>query len=336
MFEGKKQNGMQPMRENQHNNSRKVNLGKIRRITVGAAVGIFAGITALQSIYSLQEDEYAVVQTFGYVQVVETPGIKFKIPYIQSVYKVSKASKQFAVGYSLETDETIDKESFMITSDYNFVNVDFYFEYQISDPIKYFYASEEPEVIVKNLAQSYIRDTVGSHGVDEVLTTGKYAIQSEIKTKLQERMELEDIGIQITNAVIQDAEVPTTEVAQAFKNVEDAKQGMETAINNANADANTRIPAANAQADKIIKDAQAQKEALIAEAEGQVARFNSLYEEYIKFPLITKERMFYETLEEVLPNMDIYITDGSTQTILPLEPFATVENGKVTDTKGEE
>lgn len=327
---------MQPMRENQHNNSRKVNLGKIRRIAVGAAVGIFAGITALQSIYSLQEDEYAVVQTFGYVQVVETPGIKFKIPYIQSVYKVSKASKQFAVGYSLETDETIDKESFMITSDYNFVNVDFYFEYQISDPIKYFYASEEPEVIVKNLAQSYIRDTVGSHGVDEVLTTGKYAIQSEIKMKLQERMELEDIGIQITNAVIQDAEVPTTEVAQAFKNVEDAKQGMETAINNANADANTRIPAANAQADKIIKDAQAQKEALIAEAEGQVARFNSLYEEYIKFPLITKERMFYETLEEVLPNMDIYITDGSTQTILPLEPFATVENGKVTDTKGEE
>lgn len=136
---------------------------------------------------------------------------------------------------------------------------------------------------------------------------------------------MEDIGIQITNAVIQDAEVPTAEVAQAFKNVEDAKQGMETAINNANADANTRIPAANAQADKIVKDAQAEKEALIAEAEGQVARFNSLYEEYIKFPLITKQRMFYETMEEVLPNMNIYITDGATQTMLPLEPFANVD-----------
>lgn len=326
---------MQQMRDN-HRNSGKMNVGKIKKITIGVAAGIFAGITVSQSMYSLQEDEYAVVQTFGYAQVVETPGIKFKIPYIQNVYKVSKASKQFAVGYNLETDESIDKESFMITSDYNFVNVDFYFEYQITDPIKYFYASEEPEVIVKNLAQSYIRDTVGSHGVDEVLTTGKYAIQSEIKTKLQERMELEDIGIQITNAVIQDAEVPTTEVAQAFKNVEDAKQGMETAINNANADANTRIPAANAQADKIIKDAQAQKEALIAEAEGQVARFNSLYEEYIKFPLITKERMFYETLEEVLPGMNIYITDGSTQTVLPLEPFSIVETNKEDNTKGEE
>lgn len=302
---------------------RKPELGKTKNIILGVALGLFIVVTAFQTTYTIQEDEYAVVQTFGSVQVVETPGFKFKIPYIQKVYKVSKASKQFSVGYDLETNQSIYKESFMITSDYNFVNVDFYFEYQITDPVKYFYASEEPEVIVKNLAQSYIRDTVGSHGVDEVLTTGKYEIQSEIKTKLQERLELEDIGIQITNAVIQDAEVPTTEVAQAFKNVEDAKQGMETAINNANADANTRIPAANAQVDKIIKNANAEKEALIAEAQGQVARFNSLYAEYVKFPLITKQRMFYETMEEVLPGMKIYITDGSTQTLLPLDAFST-------------
>lgn len=309
------------------NPGRKIDFGKGFKIIPVFLLVLFVGFAITQSVYSLEEDEYAVLQTFGYVQVEEMPGIKFKIPFIQKVHKVSKASKQFGVGYDLETGESVYKESFMITNDYNFVNVDFYFEYQITDPIKYFYAAEEPEMIVKNLAQSYIRDTVGSHDVDEVLTTGKYEIQSEIKTQLQERLEAEDIGIQITNAVIQDAEVPTAEVAQAFKNVEDAKQSMETAINNANADANTRIPAANAQADKIVKDAQAKKEALIAEAEGQVARFNSLYEEYIKFPLITKQRMFYETMEEVLPGMKIYITDGSTQTLLPLEPFSQVELG---------
>ena len=286
-------------------------------------IAVFVVLTIFNTVYTLEEDEYALVQTFGAVQIVETPGIKFKIPYVQKVYKVSKASKQFTVGYELESDQSVYKESFMITSDYNFVNVDFYFEYQITDPVKYFYASEEPEIIVKNLAQSYIRDTVGSHGVDEVLTTGKYEIQTQIKEKLQKRLEVEDIGIQVTNAVIQDAEVPTAEVAQAFKNVEDAKQSMETAINNANADANTRIPEANAQADKIVKDAQAKKAALVAEAEGQAARFISLYEEYAKFPLITKERMFYETMEDVLPNMKIYITDGSTQTLLPLESFNT-------------
>ena len=299
-------------------------LGKLKHLTLGVVLGLVAVVTILQTTYTIEEDEYAVIQTFGSVQVVETPGFKFKIPYLQRVYKVSKASKQFSVGYDIATNESIHKESFMITSDYNFVNVDFYFEYQITDPVKYFYAAEEPELIVKNLAQSYIRDTVGSHTVDEVLTTGKYEIQSTIKTLLQERLDKENIGIQVTNAVIQDAEVPTAEVAQAFKNVEDAKQGMETAINNANADANTRIPAANAQADKIKKDAQAEKEALIAEAQGQVARFNSLYEEYVKFPLITKERMFYEAMEEVLPGMNIYITDGSTQTLLPLESFSTI------------
>ena len=301
---------------------------QLKKGLMAVLIIVAVAIVGINTVYTIEEDEYAVIKTFGSVAVEETPGIKFKIPFIQSVAKVSKASKQFSVGYDLETDESIHKESFMITSDYNFVNVDFYFEYQITDPVKYFYASEEPELIVKNLAQSYIRDTVGSREVDEVLTTGKYEIQTEVRTLLQERLEKEDIGIQVTNAVIQDAEVPTTEVAQAFKNVEDAKQGMETAINNANADANTRIPEANAQADKIIKDAQAEKEALIAEAEGQTARFNSLYEEYVKFPLITKERMFYETMEEVLPGMKIYITDGSTQTLLPLDSFSSINTGK--------
>ena len=296
---------------------------KTKKVSLFVVIAVFVVLTIFNTVYTLEEDEYALVQTFGAVQIVETPGIKFKIPYVQKVYKVSKASKQFTVGYELDSDQSVYKESFMITSDYNFVNVDFYFEYQITDPVKYFYASEEPEIIVKNLAQSYIRDTVGSHGVDEVLTTGKYEIQTQIKEKLQKRLEVEDIGIQVTNAVIQDAEVPTAEVVQAFKNVEDAKQSMETAINNANADANTRIPEANAQADKIVKDAQAKKAALVAEAEGQAARFISLYEEYAKFPLITKERMFYETMEDVLPNMKIYITDGSTQTLLPLESFNT-------------
>lgn len=298
--------------------------GKLARIFGIVILALFLVVTALNSIYVLQEDEYAVVRTFGSTQVVEQPGIKFKIPYLQEMRKVSKAAKQFSIGYDLDSDASYDNESFMITKDFNFVNVDFYFEYQITDPVKYFYASENPEEVIRNLAQSYIRDTVGSHSVDDVLTTGKYEIQTTVKTLLQERLANEDIGITVTNAVIQDAEVPTDEVKQAFKNVEDAKQGMETAINNANADANTRIPKARADADKIIKDSQARKEALIAEAEGQTARFNSLYTEYANYPLITKQRMFYETMEEVLPGMKIYITDGSTQTLLPLDDFSSI------------
>ena len=300
------------------------------KIVASVVAGVFVLITIFSMGYSLDEDECAIIKTFGQVEVNEEPGFKFKIPFIQKVVKINKASREFSVGYDLKTEQSIHNESFMITNDYNFVNVDFYFEYQVVDPIKYYYAAESPEVIVKNLAQSYIRDTVGTHTVDEVLTTGKYEIQNIIKAKLQERLEIEDIGIQITNAVIQDSEVPTQEVDNAFKAVEDAKQGMETAINDANADKNKRIPAAEADADKIVKDANATKAALIAEAEGQTARFNSLYQEYIKFPLITKERMFYEAMEDILPNMKIYITDGNTQTLLPLDKFTgdyTIQEG---------
>ena len=288
----------------------------------GAIIAFFVLAFLLLGWYQIDETEYAVLKTFGQVEVIEEPGFKFKIPFIQTVKKIDKSSKQFAIGYDIETNAQIDTESFMITSDYNFVNVDFYFEYYINDPIAYLYASENPGIIVKNLAQSYIRDTVGTRTVDEVLTTGKNEIQSQIKDLLIARLEEENIGIMITNAVIQDSEVPNTEVAQAFKNVEDAKQGMDTAINNANADKNTRIPAAKGDADKIIKNAKAEKAALIAEAEGQTARFNSLYDEYVKFPLVTKERMLYETLEKVLPKMDIYITDGSNANVLlPLDQF---------------
>ena len=118
----------------------------------------------------------------------------------------------------------------------------------------------------------------------------------------------------------------TTEVITAFKEVETAKQGKETALNNANKYRNEQIPEARAEADKILQDAQAQKESRINEAEGQVARFNSMYEEYIKYPTITKQRMFYETMEDVMPDMKIIIQGGESgqiQQLLPLEPFNT-------------
>ncbi len=126
------------------------------------------------------------------------------------------------------------------------------------------------------------------------------------------------------NITIQDAQPPTTEVIAAFKEVETAKQGKETALNNANKYRNEQIPEAKAEADKILQNAQAQKESRINEAEGQVARFNSMYEEYIKYPTITKQRMFFETMEDVMPEMKVIIQSGDgsqVQQLLPLESF---------------
>ena len=166
--------------------------------------------------------------------------------------------------------------------------------------MKYLYASGEPEEILNNIAQSCIRTVIASYNVDEVLTTGKGEIQSKIKAMILEQMEEQDIGIQLVNITIQDSEPPTQEVMKAFKAVETAKQGKETALNNANKYRNEKLPEAQAQADQIVQDAQAQKQVRINEAEAEVARFNAMYEEYVKNPQTTKIRMFYETMEEVL------------------------------------
>jgi len=300
--------------------------GKLpRRIVSIVLVLLLVAGLAFGSVYQLQEDEYAVITTFGKPTVVSQSGLKFKIPLIQQKTIVSKATQGFSVGYDLRTGESIPNESLMISVDFNFVNVDFYVEYRVVDPVKYLYASRDPEAILKMLCQSYIRDTIGLYNVDDVITTGKSEIQAVIKEKIMTRLEQEDLGIALVNIAMQDAEPPTYEVQQAFKAVETSKQEAETAINNANKYANEQLPAAEADADQIIQIAQAYKEARIAEAQGQATRFAELFAEYSKYPEITRQRLFYETITGIFPGMKVIIMgeDGSTmETVLPLDDFA--------------
>lgn len=294
----------------------------------GRIAGLVFIITAvlflvLNSAYEIKEKEQAVLITLGRAQAVTDPGLHFKIPFIQQVRKVNTTIQGFTIGYNADTNQTDNDESLMITSDFNFIDVDFYVEYRYSDPVKAMYASENPLEILRNISQSCIRTVISSYTVDDVLTTGKNEIQAAIREMILARLEAQDIGIQLVNITIQDSEPPTVEVMEAFKSVETAKQGKETALNNANKYRNEQIPLAQAQADGIIKDAEAQKTERINEAVAQVARFNAMYEEYIKNPMITKQRMFYEAMEDILPDLKVIIEspNGNTQTIYPLESF---------------
>ena len=290
-----------------------------------AIIVLLAGILVFNSFYELNEDEFAVITTFGKPSVVSTPGLKLKLPLIQQKTIVSKATHGLTIGYDHRTGESIPTESVMITVDYNFVNVDFYVEYRVTDPVKYLYRSEDPVGILKMLCQSYIRDTIGLYNVDDVITTGKSEIQAAIKDKILARLDEEDLGIALVSISIQDAEPPTLEVQEAFKAVETAKQDAETAINNANKYANEVMPAAKADADEILQQAEAYKTAKINEANGQASRFSQLYEEYSKYPEITRQRLFYEKISDIFPNMKVVIlgADGTElTTVLPLDEFA--------------
>ncbi len=309
-----------------------LNGGQVGRVVGIAAVIAIIAVLAMNAWYTVSEEEYAVITTFGSPSVEESAGLHFKIPFIQRVTKVSKAIMGMEIGYT--TDPTvaagasesnpisIESESMMITRDYNIVNVDFYVEYMVTDPIQAVRHQTVYEDIIKSLAQSYIRDTVGVYDVDDVITTGKTEIQETIKEKLTNRLIEEDIGYGIYNVSIQDTELPRSDVAAAFRAVEDAQQGMETNINSALKYQSENIPLANAEADRLIQEAEAYKEERINEATGQAARFEQTYEEYVKYPLITKQRLFYETMEEVLPDLRVIIDDGSSvQEILPLDSF---------------
>lgn len=261
------------------------------------------------AIYFTSDTQNAVVTTFGSPALVQTSGIHFKVPWIQKLKKVDMTSRGMAIGYTVEGDETIAEEAVMITKDFNFLEVYFYLEYQVSDPIKFLYNSEDPEVLLSNLAQSAIRDTVGSYGVDDVLTVLRAEIEDKVREVLTASLDSADIGISIINASIQDVDTPTTAVKKAFDAVEDAKINAEEAKTKAEEYKASEIPNAEADADTLLQNANAQKSARVEEANGQVARFNSLYEEYKNAPEVTKLRMYYEVMEEVMPKVKVVITN---------------------------
>ena len=290
---------------------------------------------SMSCFYTVDDKQQAVVTTFGKVTDVTDAGVHFMIPFgIQKVRKVDvNVYQKIELGYSSEGKNVTvnEKESTMITGDYNIVNVDFFVEYKISDPVQYLYSSNNPELILRNLIQSQIRNVVGSSTVDAVLTDGKENIQMQVKNLVSEILEEYDIGLTLVDVKIQDAEPPTVDVIEAFKAVETAKQQAETVINDAKAYQNAQLPLAQAQADKLIQNAEYLRQKRINEAVQQVALFEAMYAEYAQNPAITRSRMYYETISGILPGVKLYINTGSSsdiQTLLPLEALVTTDGGE--------
>ena len=301
-------------------------LKKIKRtalLMILFAVMIVFGLTCY---YTVDDKQQAVVTTFGKVTDITDAGVHLKLPFgIQQVEKVDvNVYQKITLGYNpVGSGYTVDdRESAMITGDYNIVNVDFFVEYKISDPVQYLYSSNDPENILRNLVQSQVRNVVGSSTVDSVLTDGKENIQMQVRNLVTDILNQYDIGLSLVDVKIQDAEPPTQEVIEAFKNVETAKQQAETVINDAKAYKNAQLPQAQAKADKLIQNAQYLKEKRINEATEQVAMFNAMYQEYALNPQVTKSRMYYEAISQIMPGVKLYInTSGSSdvQMLLPLE-----------------
>ncbi len=304
---------------------------KLGKLILAGFLTALVVITAATCFYTVDDKEQAVVTTFGKVTDVTDAGVHFMLPFgIQQAEKVQvNIYQKIELGYQTQGDNYVVKtgESTMITGDYNIVNVDFFVEYKVSDPVKYLYASSDAELILRNLIQSQVRNVVGSSTVDSVLTDGKENIQMQVKDLVTEILAEYDIGLTLIDVRIQDAEPPTQEVNEAFKAVETAKQKAEAVINDAKAYENAQLPQAEAQADQLIQNAEYLKVKRINEAKEAVALFNAMYEQYALNPEITRSRMYYEAISEVLPGVKLYINTGSGEDINMLLPLESLIGG---------
>ena len=312
------------------------NFKKAGRIVTIVVLVVIAALLIGTCYYTVDDKQQAVVTTFGKVTDITDAGVHFKLPFgIQQVQKVDvNVYQKIELGYNSSGNDYLvnERESTMITGDYNIVNVDFFVEYKISDPVQYLYSSNDPELILRNLIQSQVRNVVGSSTVDAVLTDGKENIQMQVKELVTRILQEYDIGLTLVDVKIQDAEPPTTEVIEAFKAVETAKQKAETVINDAKAYQNAQLPQAQAQADQLIQNAEYLRQKRVNEGVEQVAMFTAMYEEYARNPQITRYRMYYEAISQILPGVKLYVNTGSSensdlQMLLPLEPIAQVPGG---------
>ena len=305
---------------------------KIGRLVLIAAIVVVLVAGALTCAYTVDDKQQGVVTTFGKVTDITDPGLHFMLPFgIQQVQKVDvNVYQKIELGYATGSDgsaATKTSESTMITGDYNIVNVDFFVEYKISDPVQYLYSSNNPELILRNLIQSQVRNVVGSSTVDSVLTDGKEDIQRQVKELVVDILSQYDIGLTLVDVRIQDSEPPTAAVIEAFKAVETAKQTAEAVVNEAKAYQNAQLPRAEAEANKLLENAQFLKQKRINEAIEAVAMFEAMYTEYVQNPEITRSRMYYEAISQILPGVKIYINTGDGQNIDMLLPLDSVVGG---------
>ena len=317
------------------NKGEPIDFKKVGRTILIGALALLVLITVFTCFYTVDDKQQAVVTTFGKVTDITDAGLHFKLPFgIQRVRKVDvNVYQKIELGYRTQSEDNYlvkTSESTMITGDYNIVNVDFFVEYKISNPEKYLFSSNDPELVLRNLIQSQVRNVVGSTSVDAVLTDGKESIQMQVKDLVTQILEEYDIGLTLMDVRIQDSEPPTQEVIEAFKAVETAKQQAEAVVNNAKAYQNAQLPDAEAKADQLLQNAEYLRQKRINEAHQQVAMFEAMYTEYAQNPEITRSRMYYEAISQILPGVKLYINTGdgsSVNMLLPLESIVNNEGG---------
>lgn len=290
-------------------------------------VAVVAGVWLATGFYIVAPEEQGVVTRFGAYQYTTGPGLNFHAPWpfetvtklpVQRVNQLSVGSMNNMRAGGLQSSLP---ESLMLTGDQNIVDLDFTVQWRIVNPAAFLFNMANPEKTVKDVAESVMRETIGRHSIDDALTNNKLKITQEARDSLQRVLDAYGAGVRVVGLQLQQVN-PPREVIDAFRDVQTANADAEKLKNEAIGYANQIVPLARGQAAKLMQEAEAYKIARVAQAEGDAARFNAQVEGYQAAPDVTRQRLYLETMQEILPDLPKVITTGKgTQGILPYLPL---------------
>ena len=294
-------------------------------------------VWTLSGLYRVLPDEQGVVLRFGKFVKTTQPGLNYHLPFpIENVLtpKVTKVNRM-DIGFRSERDSgfssggvaDVPEESLMLTGDENIVNIDFSVFWVIKDAGNFLFKIQDPEGTVKAAAEPAMREVIARSDIQPILTEGRSVIEADTQEIIQNILDEYSSGIQITQVQTQKAD-PPDQVIDAFRDVQAARADMERSKNEAEAYANDVIPRARGEAAKVLQAAEAYKKEVVAKAEGEASRFLSIYNEYAKAKKVTQERMYLETMEEVLADINKIIIDkNSGEGVVPYLPLQELKTG---------
>lgn len=296
----------------------------------GLAIIVFIVVAlvawSLTGVYFVQAQEEGVVLRFGEYDRTTPPGLNYHLPWpVERVYtpEVTR-QKRVDVGFTGEGNAAADdlpSESLMLTGDENIVDIDFSVFWVISDAKNYLFNVEDPDETVKAVAESAMREVVGNNQLEPIITRGRQVVEQDVRQVMQTTLDEYGAGVTIRQVQLQKADPPGP-VIDAFRDVVNAGQDAETAINEATAYQNRIIPEARGTAARIVQEAEAYRQQVVAEANGAAQRFTSILQEYAQAPEVTRQRLYLETMEKVLSKSDkVFLDEEGGENVVPYLPL---------------
>lgn len=296
-------------------------LAQHRGALLGFPILLLLLLGAYTSFFTVQPEEEGVVKRFGKVIETRQPGLHFKLPFgidrVQVVPSARVLKEEFGfrtvstgVRTQYQKDRSQQGESLMLTGDLKVIDVEWVVQYRISDPDRFLHGARDPQQTLRDVSEAVMRRIVGNSLGSDVLTEKRAKVALDARIELQEVLDRFEIGLQVSTIELQDV-TPPEPVKPAFNEVNQAEQERERLINEAEKRRNQVIPRAEGQAKQIIAEAEAYRLQRVNRSRGEGERFTSILEAYQQSPAVTRERLYLEMIDEVLPAVDhVYVMEG--------------------------